>query len=120
MKEFQELKPKIWQQLYSLYIIHREDSTEEELTNLLAASLTVFNIHTDFTVKIASSFIKTFNSLEESSVNYIKSDNDYEAYLSLLDIKELKERFATEDNYNAKKLLLAFVIYARDNPHKSF
>lgn len=151
--EFQELKPKFWQALYSIYLAHKNDNVSlEERTQILKGAVVPFGYSEDMALQIATAFISLFDSIEggESSENeserdegegndsnvslaqssgvapqinaptYIDSSNQIEAHLSVLDIKELKT-FALQDTDNraAIRLLVAFAIYARANPHPS-
>lgn len=156
--EFQELKPKFWQALYSIYLVHKNDNTTlEERTQILKGAIIPFGYQEDMALQIATAFISLFDSIEGgekandnndasggdsqdggeenqdlslvTSTNaspqinaptYIDSSNQIEAHLSVLDIKELKT-FALQDpdNRAALRLLVAFAIYARANPHPS-
>ena len=143
--EFQELKPKFWRTLYSIYLIHNNDNTTlEERIQILKGAIIPFGYQEEIATQIATAFISLYDSIkginnkdeeknkdkynndsEEGGVltnapAYIDSSNQIEAHLSVLDIKELKT-FALQDpnNRTALKLLVAFAIYARANPHPS-
>lgn len=151
--EFQELKPKFWQTLYSIYLVHNNDNTTlEERVQILKGAIIPFGYQEDIATQIATAFISLYDSIngikhkdtdekedkgdgdgddngdDDSKkggepINapiYIDSTNQIEARLSVLDIKELKT-FALQDpdNRAALKLLVAFAIYARANPHPS-
>lgn len=158
--EFQELKPKFWQALYSIYLVHKNDNTTlEERTQILKGAIIPFGYQEDMALQIATAFISLFDSIEGgeekdkesgerdcdggaqeggeekqdlslaqsngttpqiNAPTYIDSSNQIEAHLSVLDIKELKT-FALQDpdNRAALRLLVAFAIYARANPHPS-
>ena len=160
--EFQELKPKFWQALYSIYLAHKNDNVSlEERAQILKGAVIPFGYSEDMALQIATAFISLFDSIDggeekESGDNtrcdnsgtqeggeekekqdlsfvtstsaapqinaptYIDSSNQIEAHLSVLDIKELKT-FALQDpdNRAALRLLVAFALYARANPHPS-
>lgn len=155
--EFQELKPKFWQALYSIYLAHKNDNVSlEERTQILKGAVIPFGYSEEMALQIATAFISLFDSIDgggekESGDNsgaqeggeeiekqdlslvtstnaspqinaptYIDSSNQIEAHLSVLDIKELKT-FALQDpdNRAALRLLVAFALYARANPHPS-
>lgn len=123
--EFQELKPKFWQALYSIYITHHNNNiTPEEQIDILKGAILPFGYNDEMALKIATAFFHTFDSLGPSNPSepiIINASNQMIAHLSLFDIKELKTFAEQEiDNRPAFKLLLAFVIYARMNPHPSF
>lgn len=123
--EFQELKPKFWQALYSIYITHHTDkNTPEEQIDILKGAILPFGYNEEMALQIATAFFHTFDSLspnDSSEPLIINASNQMATHLSLLDIKELKTFAAQEaDNRAAFKLLLAFAIYARMNPHPSF
>lgn len=144
--EFQELKPKFWQTLYSIYLVHNNDNTTlEERTQILKGAIIPFGYQEDIATQIATAFISLYDSINGinnkdkdkgegdnkgddskeggapiNAPTYIDSTNQIEARLSVLDIKELKT-FALQDpdNRAALKLLVAFALYARANPHSS-
>ena len=140
--EFQELKPKFWQALYSIYLAHKNDNVSlEERTQILKGAVIPFGYSEEMALQIATAFISLFDSIDGgeekekqdlslvtstsaapqiNAPTYIDSSNQIEAHLSVLDIKELKT-FALQDpdNRAALRLLVAFALYARANPHPS-
>ena len=135
--EFQELKPKFWQTLYSIYLVHNNDNTTlEERVQILKGAIIPFGYQEDIATQIATAFISLYDSINgikhkdkeekedkgdsDGDDDSKKGDGPINTRLSVLDIKELKT-FALQDpdNRAALKLLVAFAIYARANPHPS-
>ena len=110
MKTFFELKPKIWQHLYSIQQEHTHESVETQ-KHILTEALRSLNFTDDDAPKIASMF------LESLTLPY--SADDDPAFLSLLDIRQLKILLAEESDARICRLLVAFAVFARANPHHS-
>lgn len=129
--EFTELKPRIWQQLHSIYEAHKgADSTPESLAALLVPPLENAGFSADDSAKIAASFVRSFDAIEDAKALGAAQDApDYESAgspsgklrltLSLLDINCLRAMLAEEPSYDARRLLVAFAAWDRANPHPS-
>ena len=129
--EFTELKPRIWQQLHSIYEAHKgADSTPESLAALLVPPLENAGFSADDSAKIAASFVRSFDAVEDAKALGAAQDApDYESAgspsgklrltLSLLDVNCLRAMLADEPSYDARRLLVAFAAWDRANPHPS-
>ena len=129
--EFTELKPRIWQQLHSIYEAHKgADSTPESLAALLVPPLENAGFSAGDSAKIAASFVRSFDAIEDAKALGAAPDApDYESAgspsgklrlaLSLLDVSCLRAMLAEEPSYDARRLLVAFAAWDRANPHPS-
>ena len=120
MKQFMQLQPKNWQTIYALYLNHVDDpDAAETLVKILEQELTARGFHQDQAALIAPSLLKTFTH-QDLRTSFIEDDDSEEAKLSFQDIKMLKEKLLHEESPEIRRLLVAFLVYARANPHSSF
>lgn len=123
--EFTELKPRIWQQLYSIYEAHAS-LTAEEVTELLIPPLENAGFSAADSARIADAFVRSFNAIAEArELGKDDSSPEYESAffpsgtLSLLDVNCLRAMLADEPSYDARRLLVAFAAWDRAHPHPS-
>ena len=127
--EFTELKPRIWQQLHSIYEAHAS-LTAEEVTELLIPPLENAGFSAADSARIAEAFVRSFDAIAEAKeLGEDDSSPDYESAacpsgkvrlsLSLLDINCLRAMLADEPSYDARRLLVAFAAWDRAHPHPS-
>lgn len=127
--EFTELKPRIWQQLHSIYEAHAS-LTSKEVTELLIPPLENAGFSTADSARIADAFVRSFDAIAEAKeLGEDDSSPDYESAfspsgrvrltLSLLDVNCLRAMLADEPSYDARRLLVAFAAWNRAHPHSS-
>lgn len=127
--EFTELKPRIWQQLYSIYEAH-SSLTPKEIADLLVPPLENVGFSSGDSARIAEAFVRSFDAIAEAKeLGEDDSSPDYESAsspsgkirlaLSLLDINCLRTKLAGEPSYDARRLLVAFAAWDRAYPHPS-
>ena len=127
--EFTELKPRIWQQLHSIYEAHAS-LTSKEVAGLLVPPLENAGFSAADSSRIADAFVRSFNAIAEArELGEDDSSPDYESAfspsgkvrlaLSLLDINCLRAMLADEPSYDARRLLVAFAAWDRAHPHPS-
>ena len=127
--EFTELKPRIWQQLHSIYEAHAS-LTSEEVTELLIPPLENAGFSSGDSARIAEAFVRSFDAIAEArELGEDDSSPDYESaaspsgkvrlILSLLDVNCLRAMLADEPSYDARRLLVAFAAWNRAHPHSS-
>lgn len=115
MKEFLDLQPRIWRDLYTLSII--QDTDTDTLTSQLQSELEARGFTPDKASTLAPSLVKFFKNIKkEDFIN----PNEEEATLSTYDIRLLKEKLLHEPSSEVRRLLVAFFVYSRANPHPSF
>lgn len=108
-----ELQPNMWQSLYQIYIANKLLPMQEIIKKLSEG----IQLH-GFTEEQADSTARLFFSfLSNSSRGKI---SDKSAYLSLLDIRELKKLLKDEPDTRIRKVLIALAVYTRHNQHPSF
>lgn len=129
--EFTELKPRIWQQLHSIYEAHGGPSADPSaLAALLVPPLENAGFASADAQRIADSFVRSFNAIGEAkALGEAPDAPDYESAaspsgklrlsLSLQDINCLKGILSDEPSYDARRLLVAFAAWDRANPHPS-
>lgn len=118
-REFVELQPKLWQTIYLIYKSHKDTSSSEEIVSIVTKAIINFNVYNETESEaIAKFMVKVFSTFELPK--YISQTETEEAFLYVEDIRLYKEKTEKEKNLNLKKLLLAFMIFARLNPHPSF
>ena len=93
-----------------------QDKTPEEKLQSITDHLISQGIDAQSAPAIASSLIKTFTP---ELMDSFMTETD-EVFLSLLDIKLLKEKLLHEPSPDIRRLLVAYCVYARSNPHPSF
>ena len=123
MKQFMQLQPRKWQQIRSLYF-QFEDKTPEERAAAVEQYLLTQGGFTDEAKAryITSILLKSFTN-QDFNASFIEMDDNpdvSEARLSFQDIKELKARLLHEPSPEVRRLLVAYAVYARANPHPSF
>ena len=116
MKQFMQLQPRKWKDIYTTYI-QSIDQTPEERSQKVIDYLTSVGFSDEQASSIAASLIKTFT--DDLSNTFIDSDQE-EACLSIQDIKLLKEKLLHEPSKDIRRLLVTLLVYARANPHPSF
>lgn len=132
MKDFVQLQPLTWQKLYNQYLILKKQSkNQDEILNDLSSTLSQI-FHSDVALNIAQKVLNSFESSSlplkfynavsslEDSQDLVTKNIDYvlpEAQLTLYDINILKEKMKNETDPAIARLLVAFLIYARANPH---
>jgi len=115
MKAFLDLQPRIWRDLYTFCILSTADAPT--LTLQLQSELEARGFTPDKAAVLAPSLLKFFQNIKkEDFVN----PNEEEATLSAEDISLLKEKLLHEPSQEARRLLTAFLVYSRANPHPSF
>ena len=123
MKQFMNLQPKHWQAIYAHYL-HCVDDPEaaQKFIELTTQDLVERGFSPDQAALIAPAILKTFthSELHDSFIENDPDAEENEAKLSLQDIKLLKEKLLHESSPEARRLLVAFLVYARANPHPSF
>lgn len=128
MKQFMQLQPRKWQAIRSLYFQFDAQTPEERLAAVEQYLLTNggFDPQKEEDKQkvryIASSLITSFSSPEFND-SFIETDDNpevSEARLTIQDIKELKARLLHESSPEIRRLLVAYAVYARANPHPSF
>ena len=127
--EFTELKPRIWQQLYSIYEAHASRAPKE-VAALLVPPLENVGFSATDSARIAEAFVRSFDAIAKAKeLGEDDSSPDYESVsspsgkvrlnLSLLDINCLRAMLADEPSYDARRLLVAFAAWDRAYPHPS-
>jgi hypothetical protein len=127
--EFTELKPRIWQQLHSIYEAHAS-LTSKEVAGLLVPPLENAGFSSGDSARIAEAFVRSFDAIAEAKeLGEDDSSPDYESasspsgkvrlILSLLDVNCLRAMLADEPSYDARRLLVAFTAWNRAHPHPS-
>ena len=127
--EFTELKPRIWQQLHSIYEAHAS-LTSKEVTELLIPPLENAGFSAADSARIADAFVRSFDAIAEArGLGEDDSSPDYESAfspsgrvrltLSLLDVNCLRAMLADEPSHDARRLLVAFAAWNRAHPHPS-
>lgn len=127
--EFTELKPRIWQQLHSIYEAHAS-LTSKEVAELLVPPLENAGFSSGDSARIAEAFVRSFDAIAEAKeLGEDDSSPDYESaacpsgkvrlILSLLDVNCLRAMLADEPSYDARRLLVAFAAWDRAHPHPS-
>lgn len=127
--EFTELKPRIWQQLYSIYEAHAS-LAPKEVAALLVPPLENAGFSAADSARIAEAFVRSFDAIAKAKeLGEDDSSPDYESVsspsgkvrltLSLLDINCLRALLADESSYDARRLLVAFAAWDRAHPHPS-
>lgn len=127
--EFTELKPRIWQQLHSIYEAHAS-LTSKEIAALLVPPLENAGFSAADSARIADAFVRSFDAITKAKeFGEDKDSPDHESAsspsgkvrlaLSLLDINCLRAMLADEPSYDARRLLVAFVAWDRAYPHPS-
>lgn len=127
--EFTELKPRIWQQLQSIYEAHAS-LTSKEITELLIPPLENAGFSAADSARVADAFVRSFDAIAEARARgEDDSSPEYESAfspsgrvrltLSLLDVNCLRAMLADEPSYDARRLLVAFVAWDRAHPHPS-
>ena len=127
--EFTELKPRIWQQLHSIYEAHAS-LTSKEVAELLVPPLENAGFSAGDSARIAGAFVRSFDAIAEArALGEDDSSPDYESAsspsgrvrltLSLLDVNCLRAMLADEPSYDARRLLVAFAAWGRAHPHPS-
>ena len=127
--EFTELKPRIWQQLHSIYEAHAS-LTSKEVAELLVPPLENAGFSSGDSARIADAFVRSFDAIAEAKeLGEDGSSPDYESasspsgkvrlILSLLDVNCLRAMLADEPSYDARRLLVAFAAWNRAHPHPS-
>lgn len=127
--EFTELKPRIWQQLYSIYEAH-SSLTPKEIVDLLVPPLENAGFSSGDSARIAEAFVRSFDAIAEAKeLGEDDSSPDYESAsspsgkvrltLSLFGINCLRTKLADEPSYDARRLLVAFAAWDRAYPHPS-
>lgn len=130
--EFTELKPKIWQTLHATYeSLSTASSTPAQVLAALAADLPQFGFSEDDSSRIASAFMKSFDSIRDALAADAADPSvpDYESAaspsgklrltLSAQDVSCMKAILADEPSYDARRLLVAFAAWDRANYHHS-
>lgn len=121
MKQFMKLQPKNWQTIYALYLSHVDDpDVAQKFTSLAEQELLARGFDQGQATLIASALLKTFTQPDLNSSFVENDEEETEAKLSLQDIKLLKEKLLHEPSQEIRRLLVAFLVYARANPHPSF
>ena len=127
--EFTELKPRIWQQLQSIYEAHAS-LTSKEITELLIPPLENAGFSAADSARVADAFVRSFDAIAEARARgEDDSSPEYESAfspsggvrltLSLLDVNCLRAMLADEPSYDARRLLVAFVAWDRAHPPPS-
>lgn len=127
--EFTELKPRIWQQLHSIYEAHAS-LTSKEIAALLVPPLENAGFSAADSALTADAFVRSFDAIAEARrLGEDQDSPDYESAsspsgkvrltLSLLDINCLRAMLADEPSYDARRLLVAFAAWDRAYPHPS-
>lgn len=127
--EFTELKPRIWQQLHSIYEAHASLGPQEAAA-LLVPPLENAGFSEADSARIADAFVRSFNAIAEArELGEDDLSPDYESAfspsgrvrltLSLLDVNCLRAMLAEEPSYDARRLLVAFAAWDRAHPHPS-
>jgi len=121
MKQFIQLQPSKWKEVYDLYLRAELPINEEAYLASLTEKLVAYFISKGFDQDYATYITKTLlNSFDESMRNsFFGAEEEEEAKLSLYDIKFLKEKLAHESSPDVRRLLVAYLVYARANPHPS-
>lgn len=121
MKQFMKLQPKNWQAIYTLYLSHVDDpDVAQKFISLTEQELLARGFDQEQATLIASALFKIFTQ-PDLNASFVENDEEEsEAKLSLQDIKILKEKLLHESSPEVRRLLVAFLIYARANPHPSF
>ena len=115
MKQFIQLQPRKWKDIYTLYF-SLTDKTPEERLEAVNQHLIAAGFDPEQAASISSSLLKTFTP--ELTESFMTEED--EAALSLYDIQRLKEKLLHEPSQDIRRLLVAFLVYARANPHPSF
>ncbi len=119
MKDFINLQPRRWKTIYALYL--ETDCPMPERHQKIKDYLISDGFTEEYAEKITSTLIKTFTpDLSDSFVENDTNPDTSEARLSLLDIKLLKQKLLHEPSAELRRLLIAYLVYARANPHHSF
>lgn len=127
--EFTELKPRIWQQLHSIYEAHAS-LPPDEIAALLVPPLENAGFSASDSVRIADAFVRSFDAIAEArALGEDDSSPDYESAvspsgksrltLSLFDMNCLLAMLADEPSYDARRLLVTFTAWDRTYPHPS-
>ena len=127
--EFTELKPRIWQQLHSIYEAHAS-LAPKEVAALLVPPLENAGFSVADSARIADAFVRSFDAIARAKELGEDQDSpDYESAsspsgkvrlaLSLLDINCLRAMLADEPSYDARRLLVAFAAWDRAYSHPS-
>ena len=127
--EFTELKPRIWQQLHSIYEAHAS-LAPKEIAALLVPPLENAGFSAADSTRIAEAFVRSFDAIAKAKeLGEDDSSPDYESVsspsgkirliLSLLDINCLRAMLSDEPSYDARRLLVAFATWDRAHPHPS-
>lgn len=121
MKQFIDLQPSKWKEVYEMCLRVELPIDEEAYRNSFIEKLTAYFVSKDFDQKYATYIATTlYDSFDEKMRNsFYTSEEEEEAALSLLDIKMLKEKLAHEPSPEVRQLLVAYLVYARANPHHS-
>lgn len=123
MKQFMRLQPKYWQIIYAHYLRYVDDpDAAQKFIEQTTQDLIEHGFAPDQAALIAPALLKTFAhpELHTSFIENNPDDEENEAKLSLQDIKLLKEKLLHEPSQDIRRLLVAFLVYARANPHPSF
>ncbi len=118
MKQFLQLQPRKWKEIYSIYF-NSLDMEPSERTRVIEQHLISNGFTEENAVAFAADLVKSFGSIQDSFEDANSSTTTQEAYLTLQDIRLLKEKTLHEPSIEVKKLLVAYMVYARANPHHS-
>lgn len=126
MKQFMQLQPPKWKEIYSLYLNiditqFINAPTDDDYIKIVKEYLLKQGFDEDYSDYMSRLLIKSFN--DDMRKQFIECEEDAElteARLTLLDIQELKARLLHEPSPEIRRLLVSYAVYARANPHHSF
>lgn len=122
-KNFIDLKPKIWQQLFHIYTEAVSSShTPTEIASFIKDYLVSIGFDSDISDRIAALSVKTFEAQSSQEENTQEGEGEEdEAFLYLSDIQALSRLLADtkETDPRIASLLTSLLIYHRLNPHPS-
>lgn len=123
MKEFLQLQPKKWKEIYSLYFDisqYINIPTREEQINNIKKYLMERDFDDAMATYIANTLLDSFNrSFKNYFIEQDENPENTEAKLTIQDIQQLKARLLHESSPDVRRLLVAYLVYARANPHPS-
>lgn len=121
MKQFIDLQPSKWKEVYEMCLRVEWPINEEAYRDSFIEKLTAYFVSKDFDQEYATYIATTlYDSFDDKMrKSFYTSEEEEEAVLSLLDIKILKEKLSHEPSPEIRRLLVAYLVYARANPHHS-
>lgn len=116
-KQFLELQPRYWKEIYNIYLTEAATKNPEELKTLISQKIESYNFAPEQASAITATLLTSFAPIVCDQ--FVNPETE-EARLTVQDIKYLRENLLHEPSEELRRLLVAFLVYSRANPHPSF